>query len=173
MFYSIRRKNDKLSLHEQLSSHPFLWLVSLCLHIFLCQHVRPVSIRILCEFHLHLISCHISGFYDMSMFLRREGNSRLPNLYEPWKLNVYEIIEWNFPLRVRVWVSSRFYFILYGMATLEIMSWNFSLILALGYSISIFFFLKFIWASKLTFFRVTNTTVKIYTLQHQKSDENT
>jgi hypothetical protein len=26
----------------------------------------------LCEFYLHLIGCHISIFYDMEVFLRRE-----------------------------------------------------------------------------------------------------
>jgi hypothetical protein len=45
------------------------------------------------------------------------------------ELNVYETIEWNFPLRVGL--SSKFYFFLYDMAVLEITKWNSPLRLAL------------------------------------------
>ena len=67
------------------------------------------------QFHLHLIRCHVNAFDDI--FKREEWgswgwNSLGTITNSPWvmKLNVYETIKWNFPLRVRV--SSKFYFIL-------------------------------------------------------------
>jgi len=36
--------------------------------------LRPVSVGISSDFHLHLISCHIGVFDDVATFLRREKN---------------------------------------------------------------------------------------------------
>ena len=69
---------------------------------------------------------HIHFWWHGNVLMKREKNwvswgwnslGTVTNSLWVIELNVYETIEWNFPLRVKI--SSKFHFILYDMAVLE------------------------------------------------------
>jgi hypothetical protein len=46
--------------------------------------MRPVSMGVSSEFHLHLIRCHISGFDDVARLLIRERISEFNEMKLSW-----------------------------------------------------------------------------------------
>jgi hypothetical protein len=80
---------------------------------------------------------HMHFWWYVNVLMKREKNwvswrwnslGTVTNSLWVIELNVYETMEWNFPLRVGV--LSEFHFILYDMAVLETTKWNFPLRLA-------------------------------------------